>query len=357
MSRLTTSRLMEKQLTLDNERATQFGLEGHGTDVMDATCGTLKPAEEMEGGMVAKIYWGEEARFSEEGLIEVADEDEAVRGCAVPVSLLAKRFTVSTSTIRKALSLENLERGSRTLFLLLSKKLSPIKELQGDDLFDTWRQCVSSHYVLWKAEIHDRDVSCESLMYHRVNGKVIGVLNDYDLAPLTSSDNPLGNERTGTMLFMAIDLLDADGQDGKVKHLYRHDMESLIWVFVWICHQFKDGKLRTRRPLDAWANADARRCVLKKSCFLLATPPEDVAHMRLVLRVVLFLKVRLHDRYNRKQELALAQRELTEGSTAADLMQRIETLNTNLVEQSDDVVFREFATVIGFDITYINTIA
>ncbi|KAF9245413.1 hypothetical protein BU15DRAFT_34896, partial [Melanogaster broomeanus] len=90
------------------------------------------------------------------------------------------------------------------------------------------------HYVLWKAGIHHRDISCENLMYYRFNAKVIGVLNDYDLAPLTSSENPLGYERTGTIPFMAIDLLDANGQDGAVRHLYRHDMESFIWVFIWI---------------------------------------------------------------------------------------------------------------------------
>ncbi|KAF8838060.1 hypothetical protein BDN67DRAFT_1004556 [Paxillus ammoniavirescens] len=330
------------ELTLDNTRATRFGLAGRGTDVMDATREKLKlekAAEETEGEMVAKIYWGEEARVSEEDILQnvmkVAENHVVVRG-HVPVLLLAKKFPVSTFTVRKALGLENLERGSRTLFLLLSKKLSPIKELQGDDLLNAWRECVLCHYVLWKSGIYHRDVSCESLMYHRVNGKVVGVLNDHDLASLAGSDNPLGNEPTGTMLFMAIDLLDAGGQDGKVKHLYRHDMESFVWVFVWICHQFKDGKLRTRRPLDAWAKADARRCVLEKSNVLIAIPPEDVAHMRLVLRVVHFLKVQLHDRYNSKQELALAQRELTEGSTAADLMQRIETLNTNLRIRNGD---------------------
>ncbi|KAF8833735.1 hypothetical protein BDN67DRAFT_976454 [Paxillus ammoniavirescens] len=329
---------------------------------MDATCEKLKPekaAEEMEGGMVAKVYWGEEARFSEEGLIEVADEDEAVRGCAVPVSLLAKRFTFSTPTIRTALGLENLERGSRTLFILLFTKLSPIKELQGDDLFDAWRQCVLSHYVLWKAGIHHRDVSCENLMYHSVNGKVIGVLNDYDLASLMSSDNPLGKERTGTMLFMAIDLLDADGRDGKVKHLYRHDMESLVWVFVWICHQFKDGKLRTRGPLDAWAKVDASGCVEKKTYFLIAIRvPHGIPNRVEVLSVVLFLNRRLYDRVHSKQLLDLAQMQLRQSSnlTAAALMQQIQTLNTSLVEHSDDAVFREFATVIDFDTTYINTI-
>ncbi|KAF9245421.1 hypothetical protein BU15DRAFT_31077, partial [Melanogaster broomeanus] len=91
------------------------------------------------------------------------------------------------------------------------------------------------HYVLWKARIHHCDVSCENLMYYRVNRKVIGVLNDYDLAPLTTSNNPLGYERTGTILCMAIDLLRHNSQDGEVAHLYRHDMESFVWLFVWIC--------------------------------------------------------------------------------------------------------------------------
>ncbi|KIJ16056.1 hypothetical protein PAXINDRAFT_11099 [Paxillus involutus ATCC 200175] len=366
-SRLTQSRSMGKKLTLDNERATRFGLEGRGKNVIAATCETQleEAAGEMEGGMMAKIYWGEEARISEEEILknvmEVAEEDEAVRG-HVPVLLLAKNFTVSTSTIRKALGLEHPEQGSRTLFLLVFNKLSPIKELQGDDLFDAWRQCVLSHYVLWKAGIHHRDVSCENLVYYRVKDKVIGVLNDYDLSSL-SSDNPLGNERTGTMLFMAIDLLEATGRDGKVKHLYRHDMESFIWMFIWICYQFKDGKLRPRGPLDAWAKVDAKGCVDTKRSFLVATlVPEDVAHDFQVLSLLVFLYARHNVRYDIKRQLALAKRQpVSQGSTptasqSAPSSQRIQTLNTKLVEQSDDVVFGEFTTEIGFDTMYIDTI-
>ncbi|KAF9245409.1 hypothetical protein BU15DRAFT_31663, partial [Melanogaster broomeanus] len=96
------------------------------------------------------------------------------------------------------------------------------------------------HYVLWKAGMHHRNISCEHLMYYRFDGNVIGILNDYDLASLTSSKHPLGYEQTGTIPFMAIDLLDANGRDGKVERLYRHDMESFIWVFIWICLQSKD---------------------------------------------------------------------------------------------------------------------
>ncbi|KAI6002251.1 hypothetical protein F5J12DRAFT_708917, partial [Pisolithus orientalis] len=80
------------------------------------------------------------------------------------------------------------------------------------------------HYALWREGIHHHDMSSGNLMYYRVDSKVMGVLNNYDLSSLTSSANPLGNEWTGMILFMAIDLLKEDGQDGRVEHLYHHDM-------------------------------------------------------------------------------------------------------------------------------------
>ncbi|KIK72565.1 hypothetical protein PAXRUDRAFT_836425, partial [Paxillus rubicundulus Ve08.2h10] len=231
------------------ERVTRFGLEGRGTTVMNVTCEALEEERprETKGGMVAKIYWGEEARTSEVQILkevqEAARKNKAIKG-HVPVVFLEKRFAISTSTVRKVLGLEDPDKGSRTLFLLVFKKLSPIQELQGEELLDAWRQCILCHYLLWKAGIHHRDVSCGNLMYYREEGKVVGVLNDYDLASLASSQTPLGNKRTGTMPFMAIELLATDGQDGKVEHLYRHDMESFIWVFIWIYLQFKNGQRR-----------------------------------------------------------------------------------------------------------------
>ncbi|KAI5987340.1 hypothetical protein F5J12DRAFT_787089 [Pisolithus orientalis] len=106
---------------------------------------------------------------------------------------------------KKVLGLENPEKGSQRLVLLIFKKLSPIKELQGDKLVDAWWQCVLCHYTLWREGIHHHD--------------------------------------TGTMPFMAIDLLQKDGQDGKVKHQYHHDIESFIYIFIWISLQYKDSKL------------------------------------------------------------------------------------------------------------------
>ncbi|KAI6138070.1 hypothetical protein BKA82DRAFT_4250151 [Pisolithus tinctorius] len=270
-----TVEVSRHKLELVYLRKPRYGLVGRGTGVMDVTCETLEE-ENPVGGMVAKLYWAEEARISEEEILghveAVGKKFEDVRG-HVPILLLSKRFPVFTSTIRRALGLKNPDKGSRTLVLLIFKKLFPIKELQGNELVDAWRQCVLCHYTLWREGIHHRDVSCGNLMYYRVGGKVMGVLNDYDLSSLASSANPLSNKRTGTIPFMAIDLLKEDGQDGKVKHLYRHDMESLIYVFIWISLQYKDGKPLNPGPLDSWAKVDARGFAAKKMSFLFVGNP------------------------------------------------------------------------------------
>jgi hypothetical protein len=44
------------------------------------------------------------------------------------------------------------------------------------------------------------------------NGTLIGVLNDYDLSSLAIAQGPQGNECTGTVPFMALDLLSEQGQ-------------------------------------------------------------------------------------------------------------------------------------------------
>ena len=63
-------------------------------------------------------------------------------------------------------------------------------------------------------------------------GEPVGIVNDYDLA--TWVDHTTTNtDPTGTVPFMAIDLLDG-GLDSRTPRLYRHDMESFVWVLAYI---------------------------------------------------------------------------------------------------------------------------
>ena len=62
-----------------------------------------------------------------------------------------------------------------------------------------------------------------------------GILNDFDLARLQRQDGkPSGKDNTGTMPFMALDLLNPEAFQGMVPRLYRHDAESFAWCLVYI---------------------------------------------------------------------------------------------------------------------------
>ena len=96
---------------------------------------------------------------------------------------------------------------------------------------------------------------------------MVGVLNDYDLSSM--SIVPSGRERTGTVPFMALDLLTEEAIEGKVEHLYQHDVESFIWVLTLVSLRYEDGKLRRNSmPFDDWLRVNAKGCQEEKSSFL-----------------------------------------------------------------------------------------
>ena len=100
-------------------------------------------------------------------------------------------------------------------------------------------------------------------MYDKLNGDC-GVLNDYDFAHLDGQPRPSGFERTGTIPFMALDLLIDEAMDGKVEWLYRHDCESFAWVLLWICCRYEDGKETRNAPLSELNTHDCKLCFEKK---------------------------------------------------------------------------------------------
>jgi hypothetical protein len=106
------------------------------------------------------------------------------------------------------------------------------------------------------------------MFYYDSSGEVIGVLNDYDLASMkfVLTDR----ERTGTVPFMATDLLTEKAMRGEVEHLYQHDAESFIWVLAWVSLRYEDGKLRRNdRTLDDWLIVGAKvGCRERRAWFL-----------------------------------------------------------------------------------------
>ena len=79
-------------------------------------------------------------------------------------------------------------------------------------------------------------------MYRRDNNTlgVIGVLADFDFSSLKSKTSR-NTERTGTVPFMALDLLSMEALAGKVEHDYCHEAEAFFWVGVYDTACYDNG--------------------------------------------------------------------------------------------------------------------
>jgi Fungal protein kinase len=127
------------------------------------------------------------------------------------------------------------------------------------------------HYHLWKLGIWHRDISTGNLMYWRdENGHAYGKLSDFDLS---SRKGQLSNnkQRTGTLLFMAIELL---GARSPIVHKYEHDVESFYWVLLCAVLCAKDG--RADCPMRDWGNLQMET-LSKEKTYYISTPHGDPA--------------------------------------------------------------------------------
>ena len=115
-------------------------------------------------------------------------------------------------------------------------------------------------------------------MYRVVKGKVYGVLMDYDLSSwrkrLTSDYAKTSQQRTGTPPFMAHELLRPDID---ALHLYRHDLESLLYIMLILATHYEIGEdegIRMRQgpkglPYQDWFHQSSYKALyFSKQSFL-----------------------------------------------------------------------------------------
>jgi hypothetical protein len=89
------------------------------------------------------------------------------------------------------------------------------------------------------------------------NRQKVGVLSDFDLARFANQTGASGRDNTGTLPFMALDLLSEEGLRGEILRRYRHEAESFAWSLVCLCLatvENKEGKNYTKHPhpLQKW---------------------------------------------------------------------------------------------------------
>ncbi|KAJ7592599.1 hypothetical protein C8J56DRAFT_479559 [Mycena floridula] len=180
--------------------------------------------------------------------------------------LVASQDFVETTSIFTLLGFPT--RRPKLLRILVFERLEPITVLKDDLFWQAFWDIVRCHYLLWQLGVHHRDISVNNLMYNPRTKK--GILNDFDLAIVVDPDetSPTAltkHSPTGTLPFMAMELLSESGEPGckgQIAHLYRHDLESFSWVFLWIC---RDKKKVNEKSLG-WSVDEAQTAWGRKFC-------------------------------------------------------------------------------------------
>ncbi|KAL9028328.1 MAG: hypothetical protein Q9196_003289 [Gyalolechia fulgens] len=100
------------------------------------------------------------------------------------------------------------------------------------ELLKAFRDAIKAHRSLYfKGKILHRDISENNIIITdpKEAGGFTGMLIDEDLAKEIGSGRSGARHQTGTMEFMAIQVLQ------RVAHTYRHDLESFLYVLLWMC--------------------------------------------------------------------------------------------------------------------------
>ena len=97
--------------------------------------------------------------------------------------------------------------------------------------------------------------------------------------------------RTGTKPFMAIDLIHLD----PTVHMYRHDLESMFYVLVWITSRFHDGQEIADPPLQEWADNSDATLLKEKRSFFMSIPPRRTEQFESFGRCIVSMQVMFLD--------------------------------------------------------------
>ncbi|XMA19891.1 hypothetical protein WAI453_012682 [Rhynchosporium graminicola] len=124
--------------------------------------------------------------------------------------------------------------GNRVHYCLVTSPAGrPLHKYQSvRELLEALRDAIQGHRSLLEdGKILHRDISENNIIIteNPAEGTPKGRLIDLDLAKELDSMPSGARHRTGTMQFMAIEVLEGKG------HTYRHDLESFFYVFIWMC--------------------------------------------------------------------------------------------------------------------------
>ncbi|KAK0200837.1 hypothetical protein DFS33DRAFT_1507565 [Desarmillaria ectypa] len=244
------------EVTLGRITSRHPGIVGRDTCVVEAT-------SEYEGWkgkrLIVKISWPDINRISEAEFVMKAREKARTMTEGkkpdwaldhLPDILLSQDFDYDAETTQANLvgffakavfADEKIEYEGRVCRIAVQERLYPLDELQTPEEYaQVFFDILQIHKWLYDHPgIIHRDISTGNIMWRRtVDNHLRGVLNDFDLSSFRDDTTSLV-QRTGTLPYMAYELL-VDNENGyPPKHLYRHDVESIFYVTLLLCCRYK----------------------------------------------------------------------------------------------------------------------
>ncbi|CAL1697093.1 unnamed protein product [Somion occarium] len=152
-------------------------------------------------------------------------------------------------------------------FIVFTKYLSLESVLTPKNMDYLFNQLLDAlHDLRYKAKMIHRDVSLSNLMCE-MRGPARDIfwliLNDIDLGSVVGDNGEptgrTGRHRTGTLPFMAVDLL----QNAEATHYLRHDFESVFYVALW-CAAKLPKPVTSKDPFSAWEGHDIEIALANK---------------------------------------------------------------------------------------------
>ncbi|KAG6091235.1 hypothetical protein E4U30_007390 [Claviceps sp. LM220 group G6] len=200
------------------------------------TCFPAKPIGAPEFDRVVKYSWIPSTWTPEADLLSKANEHR-VQGVAKMVGY--EREISRISKLRDGLAFSTPQKDQipyddRVLRVLavtpLGRPLHEYESILG--LLECLHDAIEDHRWLYMdGRILHRDISINNIIITdpaKANGKN-GVLIDLDLAKNLDEGPGGARHRTGTIEFMAVGVLRGE------EHTYRHDLESFLYVLIWLC--------------------------------------------------------------------------------------------------------------------------
>ncbi|PTB48866.1 hypothetical protein M431DRAFT_98889 [Trichoderma harzianum CBS 226.95] len=194
---------------------------------LGTTCFAASESTTDEPDIVVKFSWRADNTTTEPRMLWLAHKG-GVKGI---IKLLGHQDLVSIADLRQPLQFPR-SFVNRTLSCFATSPLGrPIRKYVSiSELLEVLGDLVKAIQSLYEdGRMIHRDIAIKNLVISPQGcwGNPMGILIDFDSALKVKKGHPVG-QRVGSDGFMAIGVLRGE------EHTYRHDLESLFYVFLWL---------------------------------------------------------------------------------------------------------------------------